>query len=370
MKKKIILFIAVINLIFFPTISLAEDSSVSAQLKGVFSAQEFEMTVKKEIIANKLMEEGKIDSVFIENVLKSDILEPEVVKTLEGYRFITGKEGMARAALEKTTFLISADPIPDMDIEIPAIIDLSNFSSAVIPVFIKKGSGQVVTAVFNTEDFKDFQKASGQKKNYPDKLSEVTLLVFNKEGMKRLPWANVTVQLKKKSANKGIALISGWNLVTLTAIPDKIYTGKDLLGEIAAQGGYATTVSTLVDGSWKTYVIRGDKDFSSSSDNFSLEVGRAYFVKALKTSQFAYSGRIVTDPVKLKLNSGWNAVGFPKTSKSYKASDLPADTTARWESGLWDTFVLRDKQKFGEDFAIAGNRGYILKVGKEGEFSP
>lgn len=156
-----------------------------------------------------------------------------------------------------------------------------------------------------------------------------------------------------------------------------VYKGSITINtEIAQQGGYVTTVSTLEDGVWKTYVQRGDKQFSG--DDFAIALGKAYFVKTLKRSIFLYQGQELVEPIQLSLNSGWNAVGFPKMSKSYKIGDIidalnaqnaQAETAARYESGNWDAFV-KIPEEFGNNFLIENKRGYVIRINQDTEFTP
>ena len=45
-----------------------------------------------------------------------------------------------------------------------------------------------------------------------------------------------------------------------------------------------------------------------------------------------------------------------------------ADAASRWQFGLWDTLVKKLEQKYGRDFDIENNRGYLIRLESEGEF--
>lgn len=181
-----------------------------------------------------------------------------------------------------------------------------------------------------------------------------------------------------QSASKEIQLVPGWNLITIPAIPTKPLTASVLLQDIALQGGYATTVSRLQNGQWNSFVIRGDAVFGG--DDFAIEPGKSYFVKALLSSTYIMVDSLdFVAPVKLNVGRGWNAVGFPFMASDMNASllidkinehEVEADSLARWESGLWDTFIKQQQEEYGENFAIESNRGYLLKVKKQGTISP
>lgn len=192
------------------------------------------------------------------------------------------------------------------------------------------------------------------------------------------PAAEIATTSAEVSVSKSIELVPGWNLVTIPGIPTKSLTASVLLGDIASQGGYATTVSRLQNGQWNSLVIRGDAVFGG--DDFAIEPGKSYFVKALLPSVYLMvDGLDFVAPVKLNVGRGWNAVGFPFMASSYTVSLLidkvnesavEADSLARWESGLWDTFIKQQQEAYGENFAIESNRGYLLKIKKRGTISP
>lgn len=326
----------------------------------------FEFLVKKNLIKNALLEDGKVSSEYVKSVLALDILQPEIKKNSDGYLLTTGKAGTVEGQVEKTLYKVAVNPLPGVDIEVPAVVDLTKDSSAIVAVRFKKGSGKVEKvasrpgrSLVGTVYADETKDATGS--------AQVKVVLTGEKGQV-LPWAGVNVSLEKVEQQSNIHLNAGWNLVTLTALPGKPLTASNLLDQITAQGGNGVAVSTLENGAWKTFVSRGTNDYST--EDFLIEPGKAYFVKALKPSKFTFTGQNFVEPIKLKLSSGWNAVGMPVMSKPNKASDLNVDTVARWDFGLWDTFVKKDAEKFGEDFAITAGRGYILKVGKEMEFSP
>ncbi len=191
------------------------------------------------------------------------------------------------------------------------------------------------------------------------------------------PIAGFPITIQPLNKKNTLLLLNGWNLMTLTAIPERSFTASSLISTISAQSGNATSVSKLDNGVWKTYVKRGDRDFSG--DDFVIEIGQAYFVKTIKTATFTFKGQDLVSPTNVLLNPGWNAIGLPLATKDYKADSLinalnanqaGADAAARFESGLWDTFVQKSNEGFGEDFAIEPPRGYIIRVKNNTNFSP
>lgn len=337
------------------------------------SADFYEALIKRRIVKNKLAKEGKVSAGYVKNALALDLVAPQFAKTEKGYIFITGKGGTAEGEIEAGSYIVKIDPISQVDLTVPTKIEAVANSPITVPVAVRAGVGNVK----RVDSINEKSQTTGTTK--------VTLVLFKdrNENSKLdreeepLPLAGVRVELTKIDQDQSIPLLPGWNLVTLTALPGKPITASVLLTEIARQGGYATTVATLENSAWKTFVVRGDKSFSG--EDFPITPGKAYFLKSLKRSLLLFKGQEFAAPVKLSLNSGWNAVGLPKTSQTYNASKLidalnikegNADAASRWESGLWDTFVKKAVEQYGENFPIETNRGYIVRVGKEVEFSP
>ncbi len=349
----------------FAQITSSEASSSAGPVAVAIEADNYELAVKTGLIKNRLLTEGKISWDEVRKIATSEAIKSEVMKTKTGYLFITGKEGFVEGVIERGRYLVSINGLPGVNISIPAVVDTTKGSSAIVPIKVKKGSGKVEKTSAAPSNLSLIKIAAAAEKD--NSTSRVQVVVMTEDN-KPLRWAGIKVELQNINQEKTISLSGGWNLVTLAALPARTLTAKGLLEQISQQGGQAASVSTLVDGAWKSYVLRGDKSYSM--EDFLIEPGKAYFVKALKPSKFTYSGQNLVAPVKLKLSPGWNAVGMPVLSKSYKAADLNVDTIARWYSGLWDSFVKRNQQEYGENFSILPGIGYILKVGKETEFAP
>ncbi|NBT27375.1 MAG: hypothetical protein EBT09_12690, partial [Actinobacteria bacterium] len=81
-------------------------------------------------------------------------------------------------------------------------------------------------------------------------------------------------------------------------------------------------------------------------NDFGLEVGRGYFVRLVKPSQWAYEGMAESVPATLSLVTGWNLVGFASRSTASESCATFTDASgpgmmleiARWADGGWDTF--------------------------------
>ncbi|MBI2314774.1 hypothetical protein HYU93_01815, partial [Candidatus Daviesbacteria bacterium] len=349
---------------------------VSTESEGfdqMMTVEEFQLVATKTDVKNRLIENGKITSDEVKQLLTENSQIP-AQGLRNGNRIVvtTGGDGQVEFEVDPGVYKIDSLPIEGVDLSLPATINVSSIDQT-IGAGINKGSGQVKSSGQLTSNSQGQQVAKVKIVTFYDKNSNG---IFDSEE-KVIPWAGVVVSLTKAVQDKTISLQAGWNLVSLTALPGKTLTVTSLLKDIADQGGQATTVSTLIDGAWKSFVVRDGKEFSG--DDFAIEVGKSYFVKTLKPSTFKYYGQNLVAPVKVKVQSGWNALSFPKTSKAYKASLLIDDVTkqasgsgtlAWWDFGLWDTFVQKETKQYGNDFDILPGFGYILKVEQEGEMTP
>lgn len=314
----------------------------------------------------------QVNSDLIKDVVKKTKLTEQVISQGVGYSLSTNENGEVKTKINPGEYLVKVPRYTEVGIVIPETIKVDKGQMVLsVGINLKKGTVKKSSFAYTKSNIPSESKDQGEQPN----LQVVTYYDQNGNGKwdkdeKTVPWAGVQVELKKVNQEKIVSLLNGWNLITLTALPAKPTTAATLLEEIAKQGGYAVTVSTLDNGAWKSYVVRGDKTFSG--DDFPLEVGKGYFVKALKKSVLVFKGQELVAPVKLAMKSGWNAIGIPYQQKQYKASDFPGDTAARWESGAWDTFVklVKLNEEYGNNFAVESKRGYVVRVDKNIEFSP
>ena len=307
----------------------------------VLNSASFELLVKMKLAKRVLERNGRLDNLYIEDLLKRDIFASEVVNTKESLLMITGKTGTAEGEIGEGQYLVNLSALQNSNIKIPSFVEVRS-GTTFVPVAIREGSGKV-------------EKTAGLSKGIGgEDIAKVRVAVYYDENSngkwdqdeKALPWAGIQVSLTRVNQEKTVSLLLGWNLITLPALPVKPLTAKGLLAQIVKQGGSASAVSTLENGAWKSYVVQENNDYSR--DNFTIEPGKAYFVNALKHSTFSFTGQEFALPIKVSLKEGWNAVGFPKLSKQFKARDLGAS----------------------EDFIIEENRGYLLKLEQGVDFIP
>lgn len=328
----------------------------------------------KEDIRHKFDLGEKVSLNYFKGTLVSNlVIKPEGYKTEKGIAMITDNSGLAQFPVQKGLYKVSAASIHGTQLTIPEYIDITN-PSEVLLVAVRAGNGEV-----------KMEESLVRHSDMTEGNAQLKVVVFyDKNGNakwdeteKIAPWGGVGVSLEKVNRNSFLSLVQGWNLITLNSLPEKTVTASGLIVDVAKQGGYITTVSTLDNGVWRSHLVRGDKMFSG--DDFVIEPGKAYFVKATRTSIYKIQGREFVVPVKLDLKRGWNTVGVPYADKRYRADNLATDlvvgktktvTIARFSSGLWDAYVSVDKEKYGNDFFIEPTKGYIVKLEQDMSFSP
>ncbi len=344
------------------------------QVNSLMSQRSFSTNLTAQQVKDKLLKGEKVTSGdVVDSLAQNMIIQPLGARTKDGIIVMTGGDGTVSFDLNPGLYNVKVSPIPEVDITSTSLAEVKT-GLTLLYVGVSEGKGNV-----KQSDIKDKLIALYPKANF----SKVKAIVFydkNQNGQldtdeKIVPWAGVRVVLQRVDKDQHISLKAGWNLISLNALPSEALTAKSLIEQINSQGGQASAVSTLENSFWKSYVMRDGQSYSG--DDFPIELGKAYFVKALKTSILSFKGQDLVSPLKLSLNQGWNAIGMPKSSKTYQAKTLIIDLVSnqvdqidRWESGLWDTFLLKSQKEYGNNFPIENSRGYILKVNSQGEFTP
>jgi hypothetical protein len=171
------------------------------------------------------------------------------------------------------------------------------------------------------------------------------------------------------------SLLDGWNLVAFPFVPDNFSTAAGLMLDVAENGGYITTVSVWDGDRWQEFSQRGGISFGQ---DFSLEPGKAYFVRSHEQMEWRVAGDLVERGLEVSLEPGWNGVGF--VSSGFTASSVidginqglaeKAREIDWWNSGAWEVFVKRiysesDIQEYGINFPVELNRGYMIRATEE-----
>lgn len=270
--------------------------------KNVIGLTQLDLLVKQRLLKKKLQEEGFIDSKDVDQMMKLDIFSSFASRKGDGYVFKTGHSGSAEAYVFAQRYRTDVFSIPNLDIKIPGVVEVKAGQETVIPVAIKEGSGRVEKLGYIHEDGGLLKKAYAQEIGADEKTGKVTVVVFadkNNNGKfdkneKILPWAGLTVELKRVSSERVISLSEGDNQVTLPILPDKLLTASILLREIALQDGDAISVSTQENGAWKTYVAEGAKSYSF--EDFPILPEKSYSVRSRRDSTFLLKGQEFVAP--------------------------------------------------------------------------
>ncbi|MFC1653396.1 hypothetical protein ACFL1M_00940 [Patescibacteria group bacterium] len=174
-----------------------------------------------------------------------------------------------------------------------------------------------------------------------------------------------------------IKMLNGWNLVSFPHKPFNFRTAAELVVDVADKGGYVTTVSMWDGDRWQEYTQRGQEQYGS---NFSIEPGKAYFLRNHKTFDWKIIGEPLTrnDVGEILLQKGWNTVGFVAQEKTASSilnnlnsnGNENANEIDWWRSGTWEPFVKRlysqdNIKEYGTDFKIEEGIGYMVKTNQE-----
>ncbi len=145
--------------------------------------------------------------------------------------------------------------------------------------------------------------------------------------------------------------------------PAQPYTAESLLLEIAAQGGDALEVDRWFAGGWNSHP-RG-----LPFNDFPMETGRGYFIKAGRPSAWTLAGAPVTAPLTITFGTGWTLLAIPIPAIA-TARDLLLAIDAqggnalevdRWYAGGWNAHV--DGLSFN-NFALEPARGYFVRTNR------
>lgn len=166
-----------------------------------------------------------------------------------------------------------------------------------------------------------------------------------------------------------IALQAGWNLISLPVEPVAPLTAEGLLRLINLQGGQATDVNRWQAGTWNTHVA------GLPFNDFPLEPGHGYFVKATRASAAIIQGRALSSASSISLAAGWNLVAFPSMPAGATAETLLQSMSAggvkvveidRWNAGSWSAHLLG--LPFN-NFAMEPGAAYFVRASQAGTWT-
>lgn len=369
-----------------------------------------QIPVIPEILSESANTHTWISGKIIDSLLSINYYLLDTKTTLEaGTTITTGPNGQTNPTLTKGVYELKAVAPSGTDLTIPQYVTVTtqtgktpiligqsvgrgrvfayqnNSTSGTILSRTKKLFAKLGVPTRRTLSLKAGQQVLGffDEAPPPGSQTEVVLQVFadaNKNGRQEeteplLNSPGVELNLTKKDNAIVYSLLNGWNLVHFPLAPTTFSTAKELIAEIAREGGYVTTVATWKDGQWLEYVQRGNDIYSA---DFPIEPGVAYFLRSHRTMDWLVTGNPV-DPTPVKLIPGWNSLGL-FLSKGQTAEDVldainqsqDGQTTEivneidRWLSGNWQVFVKRlyrqeNLRNYGDNFVINPEEGYMIK---------
>lgn len=167
-----------------------------------------------------------------------------------------------------------------------------------------------------------------------------------------------------------ISLQAGWNLISLPVSPTTALTAEGLLQLINSQGGQATDVNRWQAGAWNTHLA------GLPFNDFALEPGRGYFVKANRASTVTIAGHAYTGAPQVALAPGWNLVAFPYLRTTYTAESLIQAIASqggkvaeidRWSANGWSAHV--SGLPFN-NFTIDSTAAYFIRASQPSTWTP
>jgi hypothetical protein len=190
--------------------------------------------------------------------------------------------------------------------------------------------------------------------------AEAAMMIANTEGLiQDNVWINGVLQ-PEIPAN-AVSIVPGWNAISPTLWPPP--GAKAILNEIALQGGDASAVYH-----WRSETDTWEGHVKSQPyNNFELELGRGYFLRAMEDSVWTNSGTPPNDPMPVDLNPIWTFMSLPKLPGPMMARDLLDEATAqggqcteihRWRDGAWHGHSAATESP---GFVLSNDEGYFVK---------
>jgi len=158
----------------------------------------------------------------------------------------------------------------------------------------------------------------------------------------------------------------GWNLASLSFVPETPLNSKTWAQEIDDSGGKVLIIQTWDGSKWKTY------NAGANFGYFSIEPGRGYFLKCDEESTWINTGTKLEETT-YQFYEGFNLFGFPGGSVSNTLElaeiiNIDHETllkVQRWTGGGFKTYSV--SMPFSK-FDITNMEGYFLLFSESGTF--
>ena len=169
-----------------------------------------------------------------------------------------------------------------------------------------------------------------------------------------------------------LPIVTGWNLVALEVKPPVALTAASLCsGANSSNSGSVIEVVRYQSSGWDSHPC------ALATNDFPIEFGVGYFVRASASTSWSYTGTRVTQMPPLSLKAGWNLIGVPTIGGSAPAVLSAVDAASgvqgtapeidRWNAGQWEGHVAGLPVN---RFAIEAGRGYALRVTRAVSWQP
>ncbi|WKZ30723.1 MAG: hypothetical protein QY318_02645 [Candidatus Dojkabacteria bacterium] len=184
------------------------------------------------------------------------------------------------------------------------------------------------------------------------------------------------VEITKVGGVTQMELVPGINIVSMPLYTEDFDTAAKIVDQIAAAGGYATSVGTYRNfgaaPGWNVYNQRGDQAYS---DDFAFVPNDAVYIVVQQEATLQFRGSTYVDPVDTYLKPGWNLIALKGSNSQYSIQTLLATINeqtgvnarvgAIWSQGKgkYDTFVLEvDGDIYGANFIVPDDVGVFIFV--------
>lgn len=168
-------------------------------------------------------------------------------------------------------------------------------------------------------------------------------------------------------------LQAGWNLVALRGSPSTTTKAEGLCTAVnSVQAGTVIEVDRWVAGGWEGHRC------GVPPNNFVLDTGPGYFVRASLPATWTYRGPLSTSATPLSLGAGWNLVGASATgtpASEAKATCTALNATAtgtvieidQWVAGGWLGHRCGIPPN---NFTFVAGRGYFIRLNQPASWAP
>ncbi|MCA9376732.1 hypothetical protein H6763_02515 [Candidatus Nomurabacteria bacterium] len=188
---------------------------------------------------------------------------------------------------------------------------------------------------------------------------------YDPEGEQIEKFAGIPIIIKRapEQTQHSYQLNKGLNMIAFPFEAES-FTAKSLLDKINTQGGDATEISTIRDGTWQVY--KKSKFVDYTYKDFPIEIGKGYFVFTERDSTLHLWGNEVD--FTYEIFSGYGSVGFSdtlieqyKTAYGLLLADSQIYEITKYKDGKFYSVIRSDGDIFGYDYDLSKYEGYFIR---------